>query len=112
MGNVCVHFVSVPLTVSHCWTLHGALSVWRSHNKAVLSLPCRAVNDSRGSDDVRNALAAIDAYKSIVDAISAADKAAKEAKAAADKASEVRNSSSTESYNRGPPQWATACTTI
>ncbi|KAL2097308.1 hypothetical protein ACEWY4_006515 [Coilia grayii] len=51
----------------------------------------KAVNDSSGSDDVRNALAAIDAYKSIVDAINAAKKAAVEAKEAADKASKDVN---------------------
>ncbi|XP_041914213.1 laminin subunit alpha-3-like isoform X1 [Alosa sapidissima] len=51
----------------------------------------KAVNDSRGNDDVRNALAAIDAYKSIVDAIKAAEKAANEAKEAADKASQDVN---------------------
>ncbi|XP_062386045.1 laminin subunit alpha-3-like isoform X2 [Sardina pilchardus] len=51
----------------------------------------KAVNDSRGSDDVRNALAAIDAYKSIVNAIKAAEEAANEAKKAADKASKDVN---------------------
>lgn len=57
------------------------------------------MNDSRSSDDVRNALAAIDAYKSIVDAINAAEKAAKEAKEAADKASEVQNYGTTPVQN-------------
>lgn len=62
------------------------------------SLPCRAVNESSGNKEVRNALAAIDAYKSIVDAINAAKAAADEAKEAADKASKVLQPSDVASH--------------
>ncbi|KAL7875637.1 hypothetical protein AOLI_G00106000 [Acnodon oligacanthus] len=45
-----------------------------------------AVRNSSGRTDVQDALAAIDAYKNITDAVKAAEEAAKKAKAAADKA--------------------------
>ena len=48
-----------------------------------------AVRDSSGRSDVRDAMAAIKAYKNITDAINAAEMAAKEAKDAADKALKV-----------------------
>ncbi|GAA6089875.1 laminin subunit alpha-3 isoform X1, partial [Tachysurus ichikawai] len=46
----------------------------------------KAIQNSSGRADVKDALAAVDAYKNITEAIKAAEEAAKKAKEAADKA--------------------------